>query len=196
MLRSALNLFREKGYSDTSIRDITEKAGVANSIIYHYFKDKEELLFEIVMPATTDLLRTLLDIDERIDDPLQCMSELIRAHVAEFGFKKPAKVVITDSFQLRGKHAQSMQKAQREIYDLYMRRLVQLKEIGHLREIDLTVASFSIFGMINSTFRWFKEGGRLSWDGAAQQIVQMAFGALLRDGCSDWIDVTKKSESE
>ena len=44
----SLRLFAEKGFERTTIKDISEAAGVAQGLNYHYFASKEELLFAAV----------------------------------------------------------------------------------------------------------------------------------------------------
>ena len=44
----SLRLFAEKGFERTTIKDISEVAGVAQGLIYHYFASKDELLFAAV----------------------------------------------------------------------------------------------------------------------------------------------------
>lgn len=44
ILRSASELFSEKGFDATGISDIGKRAGVAKSLFYHYFRSKEEVL--------------------------------------------------------------------------------------------------------------------------------------------------------
>jgi TetR/AcrR family transcriptional regulator, cholesterol catabolism regulator len=44
----SLRLFAQKGFERTTIKDISEVAGVAQGLIYHYFGSKEELLFAAV----------------------------------------------------------------------------------------------------------------------------------------------------
>lgn len=44
IVNATLKLFSEKGYDGTSIKDITDLAGIPKSLFYHYFKSKEELL--------------------------------------------------------------------------------------------------------------------------------------------------------
>jgi AcrR family transcriptional regulator len=46
ILKAALELFREKGYEQTSMRDIAEKAGVAVGAAYYYFRTKDEMILE------------------------------------------------------------------------------------------------------------------------------------------------------
>ncbi|MGI5889109.1 MAG: TetR/AcrR family transcriptional regulator [Oscillospiraceae bacterium] len=47
LLKSAFSLFKEKGFNETSVSDITENAGVAKGTFYLYFKDKFDILNSI-----------------------------------------------------------------------------------------------------------------------------------------------------
>lgn len=48
LVRTALQLFSEKGYRGASIRDIARSAGVNEALLYHYFKSKADL-FQAVL---------------------------------------------------------------------------------------------------------------------------------------------------
>lgn len=77
LLNVATNLFYQKGYPNTTIREIGQKAGISNSIIYHYFKNKEEMLFEIIQVASKDLVNALVKIQQEIEDPVECLKEML-----------------------------------------------------------------------------------------------------------------------
>ena len=64
LIKAAIDLFYQKGYPTTTIRDIGAKANISTSVIYHYFKDKEEVLFEIMQLAGNDLFKLLDNIIE------------------------------------------------------------------------------------------------------------------------------------
>lgn len=48
LLETALKLFSQQGFERTSIRDICEAAGVAQGLVYHYFRSKDDLLFAVL----------------------------------------------------------------------------------------------------------------------------------------------------
>jgi len=56
---AALTLFREKGFDQTTMRDIAASAGVATGAAYYYFRSKEELVMAFYA-LTADEARTLL----------------------------------------------------------------------------------------------------------------------------------------
>ena len=47
ILETALKLFSQKGYNNTSTKEIAEKAGIAEGTIFNYFSTKQELLKEV-----------------------------------------------------------------------------------------------------------------------------------------------------
>lgn len=182
LLNAAIDLFYKKGYSDTSIRDIGAKAGLSNSLVYHYYKDKEEILFQIVRDASQDLLDALLEVTERVSDPQECLKEMLVVHTIAYGFKrkKESKIVVEDHYFLRGKRREIIRKQQRQIYDLYLKKLNELAETGVMNNVDTTVVNFSIFGIINWLLRWYKEGGRLSKEEAIDNIQRLLFHGLIK----------------
>lgn len=48
LIESARDVISQKGFDETSILDITEKAGVAKGTFYTYFKSKEEIIEELI----------------------------------------------------------------------------------------------------------------------------------------------------
>lgn len=48
ILNAAVDLISEKGYHDVSVREICERAGVTKPVLYYYFKDKEDVLAELI----------------------------------------------------------------------------------------------------------------------------------------------------
>ena len=83
LIRAGIDLFYKKGYPNTTIREIGEKASISTSVLYHYFKDKEEVLFEIIQIAGDDLFKLLHDIIEREKDTVKCLEKMINAHMVE-----------------------------------------------------------------------------------------------------------------
>lgn len=48
LIDTALDVFAEKGMESATVKDLAEAAGVAQGLIYHYFRSKEELLLAVV----------------------------------------------------------------------------------------------------------------------------------------------------
>lgn len=91
LLQSALNLFSDKGYEGTSIREIIEGAGVTRPVLYYYFENKEDL-FRRLFETTFSQLIEMIDTAAKGDGP--CVPRL--------------KAIISAAFALAEENTQSV----------------------------------------------------------------------------------------
>jgi len=67
ILDVALELFSERGYEQTSLREIAARLGVTKAALYFHFERKEDILFELHMrlhALARDALDQLADLDD------------------------------------------------------------------------------------------------------------------------------------
>jgi AcrR family transcriptional regulator len=86
ILDGAETLFIEKGYNDTSITDIAERADFSRTSIYQYFNNKEEiylLLLERYTDALTERLRTATGHKAAVRDKIKAFLEEMREMIRE-----------------------------------------------------------------------------------------------------------------
>ncbi|MBI2424446.1 MAG: TetR/AcrR family transcriptional regulator [Candidatus Hydrogenedentes bacterium] len=81
LLESALQLFSEKGYEGTSIREIIEGAGVTRPVLYYYFENKEDLFKRLVQSRFSSVVA---QIEEVIRQTQSCRERLIGAICQSF----------------------------------------------------------------------------------------------------------------
>ncbi len=55
ILEAALELFREKGFAETSMREVAARAGVATGLAYYYFSSKDAIVLAFYQQAKIDL---------------------------------------------------------------------------------------------------------------------------------------------
>jgi len=99
ILDTALTLFRERGFAQTTMRDVAAEAGAATGAAYYYFRSKEDLVmafylrttdearerYEKAFAATKDLrkrLRAMIEIKlEQFAEHRSLMTALLRTGV-------------------------------------------------------------------------------------------------------------------
>lgn len=81
ILNAAEQLISQKGGHEWTISRIARAAGIAESVIYHHFKNKEDLLFSITGSHMTEVLSNLEQHLEGIPDPLSRLSKMVWFHV-------------------------------------------------------------------------------------------------------------------
>ena len=185
IIQKATDLFYKRGFVKASIRDIVKAVGVTNSTVYIYFKNKDEILFSIV----DDIYQKLIDLQNKTieahDDPLECLRELIRNQVLLINRrKKEFKVYIEEQYQLSPDLRNKARDQQRRVFKIMYNKICEAEDKGLLRSIDKHVAVFSIFGMINWTYRWVVEGGPMSIEEIVDQIMDLLCSGLVRKNTS------------
>ncbi len=78
LLESALNLFAEKGYEGTSIREIIEGAGVTRPVLYYYFHNKEDVFRRLVEPLFTELIKAISEIPQHYAETVGRLKAIMR----------------------------------------------------------------------------------------------------------------------
>ena len=84
---AAMKMFLEDGYAKTSIRGIADAIEYSPGTIYLYFKDKDELLYEVQADAYGRLLE-VFQKEATSTDPLKKLNEISRAYI-NFGLNNP-----------------------------------------------------------------------------------------------------------
>ena len=182
ILKAASEIIAEKGLRESTITEIASKAGVVDSIIYHYFKNKEELLFEIMQLAGRDLFALLEDVIEKEKDPAECLKKMIRAHIVDWCLnrKKETKIIVTDYAYLTGKRKSLNFETERKLYSLYKKKFSEMSRKGLTVDADLTVLSFSLFGIIAQSIRWYRVSGTLSKEDVADNVIRILLHGILK----------------
>jgi len=179
----AIDLFAKKSYSTTTMRDIARTAKINVALIYYYFKDKEEILYHIIERSTNHLIVILREIQHRETDPFESLKKMIVRQVLYSSQTwKETKLITIEADHLHGRRKSDCLKLQREVYDIYMEQLERMKEADCLGDIDLAIINFTIFGMINWFYRWYREGKPLTEQDVTKEMVKiLEFGILKKD---------------
>src|SRR5215468_5442815 len=74
----ALELFREKGFEQTTMRDIARRADVALGAAYYYFASKEAIVLDFyreMQEASQDAILQAMQGERKLKDRIQCVLE-------------------------------------------------------------------------------------------------------------------------
>lgn len=182
LLETAVEMFSEKGFSGTSIRDIAREHGVSLSNIYYYFSNKEGLWREIMNRSVRSLPGRLRAAIAQADTPRAQLDALIREHLrAGVEHQRELLMLLTEQGQLGEDSTRETHEIQREILEIYTAVLEALSAEGALHEGHIRVAVFNILGVVNWHLRWYRADGPLPADALHQEIIAFISRAVCRD---------------
>ena len=178
ILRIAAEVFAEKGYHQASIRDISRATGVSLSGLYYYVESKEELLFRIQEHSFGTLLENLGRLLAGVEDPHRRLRLLIENHLRFFvANMKEMKVLSHEAESLSGEAREKVDGMKREYARILTGILEQLT--GGEPAVDLRVATFSLFGMMNWIYNWYRPERDVPVDELADDIHRLFLTGLL-----------------
>ena len=158
ILETATVVIAREGYGKASMRTIAGATGVSLAGLYHSFDGKEKMLFLIQCRAFSALLNNLREKLHGVDDPVEQLRVMVRAHVSYFVAHMAAlKVCSHELDSLTGAAYDETRRIRHEYYEL-ARSIVDrvLKEGPNPNgALDLRVATMSLFGTLNWLYRWY-----------------------------------------
>jgi len=175
ILRTAARIFAEKSYHSTSMRDISRETSVSLAGLYHYCKSKEELLFLIQDNCFGRVLERLEERLLKIDDPITKLRIFIENHLSFFAANMAEmKVLSHESDSLHGElheHVSGKKDTYTKLATSILAEVNQRQEIN--RSVNLTVATYALFGMMNWIYNWYDPKGKLKVHDLAQNLTQL-----------------------
>ena len=180
MFRTIAQLFRDRGFDATSVSDIARALGLTKAGLYHHFDSKEALLFEIMMFGLDKVRDEVILPVRAIGDPEERLRQLITRHARITTRGHGAVAHLQDEIRaLPPPSRKQVEHRMRVYFDLVRGTLDELHAAGRLADVDRTVATFSLIGMILWLPRWFRQDGRLTQDHVAENIANLALGGLV-----------------
>lgn len=168
------------------MNDIAEAVGITKAGIYHYIDGKKGLLFAINSYGLDLLDIQVITPARAIADPEERLRAIISNHIDLITSGNSHIAILVDEVAgLSPVHRRAIDRRRRAYLDFLRETLEQLKSEGKLKNIDVTVAAFSLFGMILWLSRWFKSSGKLTSEEIAIEIQKIALGGLLGEDKSE-----------
>ena len=177
---AAAKIICDKGFDAMTMNDIAQAVGMTKAGVYHYIDGKKDMLFAVMSFGMDSLDRAVIEPAQVIADPEQRLRTIVYNH-AQLITKgsNPITIVVDEMAGLSAAHRRKINQRKRVYFDLIRDTLNQLKEGGKLREVDTTVASFSILGMLLWISRWYHPDGKLDSEAVSAEILKLALGSVM-----------------
>lgn len=178
ILQHAAALFAAQGYAATSMNQVATACGVSKAAIYHYVRDKNELLARV---AEAHVLRLEAVVDEvrglALPDTAH-LNELIVRFVQEYaGAQNEHRVLTEDVALLADEDRTRVLGVQRRVVGAFADAVARLRPELAAEALHKPLAML-LFGMINWMFTWFRPGQPLTHEQMAPLVAQLFIGGL------------------
>ena len=178
ILARAAELFARQGYTATSMNQVALACGVSKPSLYHYVRDKYELLVEIAQDHVARL-NALVAAEQMVPlDPQARMRRLIASFMEVYADAQAAHRVLTEDVKfLEPRDRQRVLDAQRQVVAAFAQAIADARPELRATPLQKPVTML-LFGMMNWMFTWHQPGGPLSHAQMAPVVADLFFGGL------------------
>jgi AcrR family transcriptional regulator len=175
LLQAASQLFAERGYHNTSIRDLSEATGRSLSGLYYYFSGKDELLYQVQHHCYSTLRDTLPDALAAARTPRQKLIAFVGHHLSFFRDNmNEMKVLAHEDLTLAGEYGERLRVLKRSYSQILIDILAEFAQANPSPNRPAPeVAAFLLFGSMNWLYTWPRRLRQLPPEELAQAVLQL-----------------------
>jgi AcrR family transcriptional regulator len=173
ILETAAQLFADHGFLGASMADLAQACGVSKALLYHYYRDKEQLLFDTADSYMGRLLEIVGDVRARRLPPEDQLRALIARFMQEYQHSRAKHMVLVQDVKFLG-DAQRVQviAKQRQVVEAFAQAIAAVKPRFRRKALRVPLAMI-LFGMINWTFTWLRADGALTYANMADIVTEI-----------------------
>ena len=183
ILDRSAKLFADRGYARTSMSNIAAACGSSKALLYHYYENKEQLLYDLLAAHFLKIEAAVKAADAPGLPPVERLRSLISALLAAYeGADALHKVQINELSALPAPRQQGLKAYERRLVDLFANALRDVNPSLAKGHRLLKPVTMSLFGMINWSYLWFRPGGPMSRAAYANLVTQIMVDGIARLG--------------
>ena len=175
-------LFDKVGYHGTSMQMLADDVGLGKPSLYHYFRSKTDILYEMHQTHIDALIEGLPAVDVADVDPAQSLEKAALLTLRQIADHPGYVSAFMDHYrELEGKQRNEMRKRRRE----YLARITNIVKSGiearKFRDVDPEFATLAFLGMCTWAYKWYP---RIAAENPPEKMAKILcdifLGGLLR----------------
>jgi TetR/AcrR family transcriptional regulator, cholesterol catabolism regulator len=181
ILKTSAKIFAEKGFHRTSVRDISRATKMSLAGLYYYFTTKEELLYLIQERCFVTLLQRWEEAAAPGMDVRTRIRLFAENHLSFFCHNMhEMKVMAHEDESLAGEFQVKILVLKRRYVKVIMDLIRELQDQEGGKGVDLRLATFCLFGMMNWIYTWYQPKRDLPLGQLLEQMLRIYFFGLLQ----------------
>ncbi|HEX7846923.1 MAG TPA: TetR/AcrR family transcriptional regulator [Chitinophagaceae bacterium] len=181
ILRKAAQMFREKGFAATSMRDLAESVGIEAASLYNHIRSKNEILEAICFDVANRFNANMDILEASQQKSIGKVETLLRFHIRQM-IENYEEVYVSDREwkHLEEPYLSNFQNQRRN----YRKKFAAIIEEGiqkaEIRKIDAPTAVLIILHAISGIESWHRSNARISGEELEDNMVTIMIDGLRK----------------
>ena len=178
ILREAAALFARQGYSGTSMNQVAQACGISKPALYHYVRDKQQLVATIAGAHVARLETLVAEVARQGLAPEPHLRQLILRFVEDYAGAQNAHRVLTEDVRfLPPADRRRVLDGERKVVAAFADAIAEARPEVRAHELDKPLTML-LFGMMNWMFTWLRPRGAYTHALMAPVVADLFFGGL------------------
>ncbi len=170
----ATNLFKERGYTATSMRDLAKEIGVEAASLYSHISSKEEILQTVCFNIAQEFFEAIYGVKQLNLTPEEMLCEAIKAHVHVIAHNLDAAPVFLNEWRFLSEPHLTEFKKMRDDYEEEFRQIISNGiSNGYFEKKEVAFTVLTIFSSLNWIYQWYDPQGTKSIDEIGEELSQI-----------------------
>lgn len=173
IIRVAAKLFKEKGYSAVTMRDLASVMGIKAASLYNHINSKQDILKEIIISIAEEFTNGMTSIRSSDDSCIDKLKKIIQLHVRISSDNIYGMASLNNDWMHLEDQLAYYQKLRSDYESDFMSILKQGISSGEIVEAKPDVMMFSILTTLRSLYLWIPKKEILSLDELSLNLTQI-----------------------
>jgi len=176
----AASLFKEKGYSAVSMRDIAKAMDIKAASLYNHISGKQEILSTLILEVAEAFTSKMSAITSEALTPLQKIKRVIEIHIdITVNYAENIATLNNDWMHLEGEDLKRVVKM-REDYEENFRSIIkQGISQGDIKPQHPEVILFSILSTLRTLYLWNEKRGKMDVNVLKKDMVGVLINGII-----------------
>jgi len=183
LLELAAELFADRGYKATTVRDIAQAAGILSGSLYHHFDSKESIIDEILSSYLDKVLQDYRATLAANLSPRETLAALIERSLSDLRDRRHAIVIYQNELRYLSKLSRFayLLEAAREFERTWIAVIERGIAEGDFRsDIRPPLVYRFVRDAVWAAPRWYRPDGGLTPEGIAEQYLSVLLDGITR----------------
>ena len=179
VIRRAAELFKDKGYAATSMRDLANAMGIEAASLYSHIKSKEEILQSLCFGMASEFIQELDQIEQNSTSAKEKLRQGIMAHTQVIARDLTASAVFLNEFRhLSQPYLRDFLLLRINYINRFKKIIEEGIESGEFKKLDKKLAVMTIFSSLNWMPNWYNPMGKLDQQELGRQLADLLISGL------------------
>lgn len=178
IIRISARLFKERGYSAVSMRDLAKEMGIKAASLYNHINSKEDILSDIIITIALDFTNGMTSIISSKTTSLNKLRDIIFQHV---------EITSNNPDGMSSLNNDWMHLVKNKAYYLELRRSYEenFRNIIHqgilekeIKQVDVDVTLFSILSTLRSLYLWVPKKEDMDKEALASSLSDILLNGI------------------